>query len=105
MNRFWVMTSAIIATAAMPTNASSPDAWAKLQQRAERACIASSAYIRPRVSQPIIFSDTNGQVALLVTGSLWQRSRLLKVSGLCLFNRRTGLVEVQESQGWSSSPQ
>lgn len=90
-------------TAAATASASTPTAWLELQRKAERACIERSLYQRPRVSNPIIFSDSNGKLALLVSGSLRQRGRTLNVTGLCLFDRRTGKADIEDADGWSSS--
>ena len=91
--------------APVSAGASSPKAWAELQQRAERACIAASGVGRPRVSNPVIFDDRLGTVALLVTGFA-SRQQLggPSVTKLCLFDRRSGRVATQEAQGWGDRP-
>nr|AGU11822.1 hypothetical protein [uncultured organism] len=82
-------------------NASSTGAWAKLAAEAKARCSAESRLLRPSTSAPLVFSDDNGQVALLVTGAFPQRGlRGVQGSYLCLYDRRTGKAEVQEAKGW-----
>jgi hypothetical protein len=91
--------------APMSAGASSPKAWADLQQKAERACIAASGVGRPRVSNPVIFDDRVGTVALLVTGFASRRQLGgPSVTKLCLFDRRNGRVATEEAQGWGDRP-
>ncbi len=84
-----------------PAEASSPAAWKQLRKQAERGCIAAAGFRRPRVSSPILFDDSVGSVALLVTG-IYPQARLKGAHGtvLCLFNRRTKKVAVEEAKGW-----
>jgi hypothetical protein len=93
---------AILLSASQPVLASSPDAWAALKQQAERSCIVASGLRRPRVSSAIIFDDTVGVVALLVTGT-YPQARLKGATGtnLCLYDRRTRKAAVEEAKGWS----
>ena len=97
---------AAAALLAAPVSASSPAAWQRLQQQVERSCILASALARPRVSNMIVFDDAIGLVALLVTGA--QRGRGAKIAGsvtkLCLFNRITKTVAVEEARGWGERP-
>jgi len=96
---------AILLSASQSVFASSPDAWAQLRKQAERSCLAASGFRGPRVSRAIIFNDTVGLVAMLVTGTYTQ-ARLKGATGtsLCLYNRRTRKAEVEEAKGWSHRP-
>jgi hypothetical protein len=93
----------LLITLALPAAASTPGAWAKLEREVTRKCIAASELGRPRVSNPIIFDDTVGKVALLVTGT-YRQAHMKGASGttLCLFDRRTRTVATVEAEGWSS---
>ena len=96
---------AAAALLAAPVSASSPAAWQRLQQQAERSCILASAFVRPRVSNMIVFDDASAIVALLVTGS--ERGRGANgssVTKLCLYNRATRKVAVEEARGWGERP-
>jgi hypothetical protein len=86
---------------AAPASASTPAAWQRLQQQAERACISASAFGRPRVSNMIVFDDATGVVALLVTG-MYRQPHMKGASGtnLCLYNRLTKKAAVEEAKGW-----
>jgi hypothetical protein len=96
---------AILLSAPQPVLASSPGAWAELKKQAERSCIAASGLRRARVSSAIIFDDTMGALAMLVTGTYTQ-GRLKGATGtsLCLYDRRTRKVAVEEAKGWSHRP-
>lgn len=96
---------AIFLSASQPVLGSSPDAWAQLRKQAERSCIAASGLRRPRVSSAIIFDDTVGTVAMLVTGTYTQ-PRLKGATGtnLCLYDRRIRKAVVEEAKGWSERP-
>jgi hypothetical protein len=49
----------------------------------------------------IIFDDVTGVVALLVSGTFRQwRMRGASGTNLCLYNRKTGTVAVEEAAGW-----
>jgi hypothetical protein len=96
---------AIFLSAPQPVLASSPDAWVQLKKQAERSCLAASGFRRSRVSRAIIFDDTVGVVAMLVTGTFTQ-ARLKGATGtnLCLYDRRTRRAVVEEAKGWSQRP-
>ncbi len=85
-------------------NASSTGAWAKLAADARARCSAESRLVRLTTSAPLVFSDDRGQVALLVTGAFPQKGlRGVQGSYLCLYDRRSGRVEVQEAKGWQAA--
>jgi hypothetical protein len=96
---------AILLSGSQPALASSPDAWAQLKKQAERSCLTASGFRRPRISRAIIFDDTAGIVAMLVTGT-YPQARLKGATGtnLCLYDRRTRKAVVEEAKGWSERP-
>jgi hypothetical protein len=78
--------------------ASTPEAWANLDTRVNRACIAMSGIDRPQVlSQKISTSDTIGVEIRLVRGYDNRRRFLRKI---CVFDRRTSRTEVHDAGGW-----
>ena len=86
------------------TSASSPGAWARLEQEVTRKCIEVSEYRRPKVSNPIVFDDRNGNVAVIVTGSFPRSStKGTTVTSLCLYDRHARTAALQEAPGWSAS--
>jgi hypothetical protein len=97
-----VLAAALVAA---PAAASTPAAWKKLQQQAERSCIEASDLGRPRVSNMIVFDDKVGVVAILVTG-MFRQPRLKGASGtnLCLYNRLTRKAAIEEAKGWGERP-
>jgi hypothetical protein len=53
----------------------------------------------------VVFDDRTGFVALLVTG-VYRQPRLNGATGtnLCLYDRRTRKVVVEEARGWREAP-
>jgi hypothetical protein len=101
--RHWLILGAAALFAA-PSGASTPQAWKQMQRQAERSCIKASAFARPRVSNMIVFDDTTGVAALLVTGTYRQvHMKGAMGTNLCLYNRRTGTAAVEEAAGWKDS--
>jgi hypothetical protein len=97
MLRTIIVTIALFA-AGSPAVASSPQAWAQLDQRVNRACIAMSGLARPQVlGTKISFSDVIGIEARMIRG-LDNRGRMKRL--LCAYNRRSGRTEVQEASSW-----
>ena len=98
--RIALATSALLATAlAIPTSssASTPDAWAQLDRRVVRACIAMSGLSRPEVlARKVSYSDVIGIEVRMLRGV--ERGRMQRK--LCAYNRRTGRTEVQDAGGW-----
>lgn len=94
----------LLASVSASLSASTPAAWAKLEREATRKCIEVSDFRRPRVSNPIIFNDQVGTVALLVSG-IFPQSHMKGASGtsLCLYDRRTRTAVIEEAAGWSAS--
>ncbi len=81
-------------------SASTPGAWAALDQRVNRACIAMSGLSRPQVlAQKISFSDAIGTEVRMIRGT---DSRGRYHRKLCAFNRSSGRTEVQDAAGWLS---
>jgi hypothetical protein len=98
--RYLISLAAVIALAE-PVSASSPAAWHKLQREAERHCIVESNFVRPNVSKMIVFDDKTAVVAFLVSGI--HRAPHMKAAGstnLCLYNRLTKRVSIQEAPNW-----
>ncbi|HEX8533505.1 MAG TPA: hypothetical protein VF662_05000 [Allosphingosinicella sp.] len=96
-----IVASLLLLQVSAAAQASSPKAWAELQRRTERACIQASGLGRPRVSNPVIFDDRTGAVALLVSGTEGRAGAGgIPVTKLCLYNRRNGTVALEEAKGW-----
>lgn len=100
-----LLTVAALALAAGSATASTPAAWAELERRVERSCIQASGVLQPRVSNMIVFDDRSGAVALLVTGRLPQRqAKGASTTKLCLYDRKTKRVALEEARGWGERP-
>ena len=81
--------------------ASSPDAWANLNTRVNRACIAMSGLARPQVlAQKISTSDAVGVEVRLIRG-YDSRNRFHRK--ICVFNRNNSRTEVHDAGGWFGS--
>lgn len=93
-----IIVTAVSLAAAAPVQASSPAAWAQLDQRVNRACIAMSGLARPQIlATKISFSDAIGVEARMLRG-FDKGGRMKRL--LCAFNRRSGRTEVQEASSW-----
>ena len=96
MNKMAVgLALSVVATGAQ---ASTPDAWSAMNQRAGRACVAMSGLARPQLlAKQISYSDTIGVEVRMLRG-VDRRGRAKQL--LCAFDRRTGRAEVQEAGSW-----
>lgn len=105
MHRFAHMLAVLVApmVAAAPTFAATPAAIERGMAQASRACIKASALRGAEiVGKPILFSDTEGKTALLVTGR-WRPAHMkgARATMLCLYDRRTRVAETQEALRWN----
>ena len=77
--------------------ASSPDAWAKLDADSAKACIAASGLTKAKVSASTHFSDAAGYDVRVVSG-IYPQKHMKGAAGkmLCLYGRKSKRVEVQE---------
>lgn len=83
---------------AVPAPASTPAADAAVAAKSAAACIKASGLRQPRVGPVVRFSDDAGVDVRTVTG-LWPQPHMRgspPARMLCLYNRRTTRVEVQE---------
>lgn len=103
MYRIIALAAALVVTS-QPASASTPGEWAKLEWRAKQSCMAASNYRRPSVSNPAVFNDRVGIVAMLVSGTYRQaHMKAAKGTSLCLFNRKLGTAVVEEVTGWGET--
>lgn len=94
-----ILTAVCVLGAASTAQASTPEAWAAMNQRANRACVAMSGLARPvLLAKKISFSDTIGIEVRQLRG-VDQRGRMKRL--LCAYNRSTGRTEVQEADNWT----
>jgi heat shock protein HslJ len=96
-----ILTLAGAAAAAMllaaPVTAASPDAWMKIDKASEAACLKAANLGGATAGPPSRFSDKTGVDARVVTGT-WPQPHMkgAKAKMLCLYNRKSKRVEVQE---------
>lgn len=97
---FAALPLALIASAA---HASGDAAWAKFNLTVAEKCATASGLRHAHVSTIIGFDDSLGKVATLVTG-IYPQSRMRGATGkmLCVFDKRTQRVWVDEAAGWSA---
>lgn len=89
-------TAAAFATFA-PALAATPESYAKLDRASEAACLKSAALTDATTGPPIRFSDKMLIDARVIDGT-WPQPHMkgAKARMLCLYNRKTKRVEVQE---------
>ncbi len=93
-----------LALIAAPALASSDAAMERGMAQASRACLKASDLKGAAIAgQPLLFSDTMGKTALLVTGR-WRPAHMknARATMLCLYDRRSGKTEAQEALHWSA---
>lgn len=82
---------------AVPAAASTPAAWNALDARSSAACAKASNLVDPAVGPSVRFGAPFGVDVREVTGTYRPRHMLgAKARMLCLVERRSGRVEVQE---------
>ena len=87
----------LVSSFAHVAQASSPDAWAKLDADSAKACITASGFTKAKISTSTHFSDAVGYDIRVVSG-IYPQKHMKGASGkmLCLYGRKSKLVEVQE---------
>jgi hypothetical protein len=84
---------------ASSAQASTPEAWAQLNTKTNRACVAMSGLSRPQLlAKKISFSDVIGVEIRQIRG-VDNRGRMKRL--LCAYNRSTGRAEVQDADNWN----
>ena len=77
--------------------ASTTGAYAALDKASVKACITASGFLNAKISAATRFSDETGYDARTVSGTYPQKHmKGAKGQMLCLYNRKTKQVEVQE---------
>ena len=84
-------------TSISPLFASTPESWAKLDAASQAACIKASGLTSATAAPPTRYSDKLLIDARIIDG-MWPQPHMkgAKASMLCLYNRKTKRVEVQE---------
>jgi hypothetical protein len=79
--------------------ASTPQAWAQMNTRVNRACVAMSGLARPQLlAKKISFSDVIGVEVRQLRG-VDKQGRTKRL--LCAYNRASGRTEVQDADNWN----
>lgn len=92
-----MLSGAISLAIASPIHASTPDNWAKLDATTQAACAKASGLTSTTVSPSVRFSDKLLVDARVIEG-VWPQPHMkgARASMLCVYNRKTKHVEVQE---------
>jgi hypothetical protein len=88
-----------------PAYSATPNAYASLNRRTQRACIEASGLHNASVGSIIRFSDRSGMDARIVTGT-YPQTHLNGAVGtmLCLYNRAIRRAETQDMSPSSQQP-
>nr|WP_247871790.1 hypothetical protein [Ochrobactrum sp. LM19] len=87
----------LLLTMSFHANASSSDAWQQLYNKAERTCITQSRLVSPFVSEPVVFDDSIGKVAILLReGSSRNKTFRKNTTFICLFDKKTNKTAIEE---------
>ncbi len=89
--------AAIALAMAAPAFSATPDAWAKVDAASQAACVKAANLVGAIAGPPIRYSDKVLIDARVVEGT-WPQPHMkgAKAKMLCLYNRKTKRVEVQE---------
>jgi heat shock protein HslJ len=89
--------AALALAMAAPAFSATPDAWAKVDAASSAACVKAANLVGAIAGPPIRYSDKVLIDARVVEGS-WPQPHMkgAKAKMLCLYNRKTKRVEVQE---------
>ncbi|MFP5078360.1 hypothetical protein ACLE20_13710 [Rhizobium sp. YIM 134829] len=94
----------LLLTATVAAKASSDEAWAELNRTVTARCAKASQLKSPQLSDPVQFDDTLGKVAVLVRGVFPQKAmKGARGSMLCIYDKASGKVWIDEAPGWSVS--
>ena len=99
--RLPVLAASAVCLLATAASASTPEAWAQLNQRVNRACVAMSGLAYPQLlATRISFSDHVPVEARMIRGQDRQGQMIRR---LCVYDRRTGRAEVQPAPNWNAA--
>lgn len=96
-----ILSMALCAGAA---HAATPESYAALEAKVATACSKASGFDKAYVAKSTIrFSDEAGVDARLV-GGIYPQPHMKRAQGLmlCLYDRKSGRVEVQDAESWWS---
>lgn len=95
--RLILCTLAALTAVAGVAHASSPDAWADLRKRSDKACIAKSGLKAVKITGYI---DTFEKVTVSTLEGTWPQPHMkgAKARFACVFDKQTGKAEAQELQ-------
>lgn len=98
MKRSLVILAAGLSAVAIPASAAAPAAWAALDKQSSAACIKAAGLRDARIGPPVRFSDSVLIEARMVAG-IYPQPHMKGAEGsmLCLYNRKTKRVEVQDA--------
>lgn len=84
-------------TLSPPASSATPDKWMAVDKASEAACAKAANLTGATAGPPIRYSDRTGIDARVVTG-VWPQPHMkgARAKMLCLYNRKTKRVEVQE---------
>lgn len=77
-------------------HASSDAAWNALFAKANGTCIGQSGLNVPQVTEPIVFDDSVGKIAILLTGGSGKGKAKTTANLICLYDKKTGKAVISE---------
>lgn len=73
--------------------ASSDKSWDALFAKVNGTCIGLSRMDTPEASQPVVFDDATGKIAVLLRGSV---GKAKNVNLVCLYDKKSGKASIAE---------
>jgi hypothetical protein len=94
MFKFITIATIVLLAGAVGANASSGKSWDALFAKANGTCIGKSGMVSPEASNPIVFDDSVGKVAVLLRESAGKGKGMKNL--LCLYDKKTGRASIEE---------
>lgn len=96
-NAIWIGGALLAITLSPPVSAATPEKWMAVDKASEAACLKAANLTDATNGPPIRYSDRTGIDARIIVGR-WPQPHMKGAAAkiLCLYNRKTKRVEVQE---------
>lgn|GEM_PF-1044554 len=81
-------------------HASSGSAWNALFAKANGTCIGQSGLNTPEATEPVVFDDSVGKIAILLRGGSGKGKAKTSANLICLYDKKTGKAPFPNTNGW-----
>lgn len=91
----FILAAGFVAATSATAEASSPDKWTELMQRASAACAKASELKKPVTGKPVDFTDK----VLVIVDGVWPQAHMKNAPArfACLYDKRAKTAEATEA--------